>query len=50
MTIIPDRFLTGQNLYQFSENLLRDGSNWPQAINAWYDEVAEWRPSSIDAF
>lgn len=45
-----DRFLTGQNLYQFSENIVRGGSDWNQAIMAWYDEVAEWSPRHIDHF
>ena len=49
-SIFTDRFLTGQNLYQFSENLIREGSDWPKAINAWYDEVADWSPSKIDRF
>lgn len=47
---LTDRFLTGQNLYQFSENLVRDGSNWDQAIMAWYDEVARFSPRSVDYF
>lgn len=45
-----DRFYTGQNLYQFSENLVREGSNWEQAIMAWYDEVARFNPRSVDYF
>jgi len=44
------RFGVGQNLFISFQSNFQTKIEWPRAIRAWYDEVAEFSPNAIQPF
>jgi len=44
------RFGVGQNLFISFQSNFQTKIEWPRAIRAWYDEVAEFSPTAIQPF